>query len=86
MFAGHANVRVEGQVTGVPPVMPLMVMGTVDPELVSVAVPVTVQLPIAVVEKVPDPTVTVSVWLETVKVKLPVVVTGVPPLQVTVKL
>jgi hypothetical protein len=45
-----------------------------------------VQLPIAVVEKVPDPTVTVSVWLEAVKVKLPVVVTGVPPLQVTEKL
>jgi hypothetical protein len=56
------------------------------PELVSVAVPETPQLPIAVVEKGPDPTVTVSVSLEAVKVKLPVVVTGVPLLQPTEKL
>jgi hypothetical protein len=67
VFAGHANVRVEGQVTGAVPVMPLMVIGTCDPELLRVAEPVTSQLPIAVVEKVPDPTVTVSVVPEAVK-------------------
>jgi hypothetical protein len=61
-------------------------METVDPELVSVAVPVTMQEPVVpVAEKAPD-AVTLSVLSVAVKVMLPGTVTGVPPPQVTVKL
>lgn len=88
MLEGHANINVVvGQlsVAGLVPA-PLMSMETVDPLLVSVAVPVTWQmvdkLPPA---KVPE-AVTVSVLAVAVKVVLPGIITGEPPPQVTVKL
>ena len=86
VLAGHANVKVlVGQlsVAGLMP-WPLMLMVTVDPELVSVAEPVTVQLPVVPV-KVPD-AATVRVLAVAVKVTLPGIVTGEPLPQVTVKL
>jgi hypothetical protein len=61
-----------------------MLMLTVDPELVSVAVPVTMQSPVVPV-KDPD---AVTVWVVAValKVTLRGIVIGVPLPQVTVKL
>jgi hypothetical protein len=61
-----------------------MLMVTVEPRLVRVAVPVTLQFP-AVPEKVPD-AVTVRVLAVAVKVVLPGIVTGELLPQVTVKL
>lgn len=85
VLAGHASIKLLGQVNvaGLPP-WPLMLMVAVDPELVRVDVPVTLQLP-SVPVKVPD-AVTVSVLAVAVKVVLPGNVTGALLPQVTVKL
>jgi hypothetical protein len=61
-----------------------MLMVTVEPELVRVAEPVTIQV-LAVPPKAPD-AVTASVLAVAIKVTLPGIVTGEPPPQVTVKL
>jgi hypothetical protein len=75
VLAGHANIKVEGQLRGAIP-WPLMVMATVDPELVSVAEPVASQLPpVSDGVKLPE-AVTVSVLAMAVKVTLPGIVVG----------
>ena len=90
MLAGaHANVKgLEGQFSATPFVLQFTPstetqMDTVEPELVIVAEPVTVQLPITAGWNIPDPdpSVTVSVSLVAVKEKLLVgkIVTGELP-------
>lgn len=86
----HDNVTVEGHMSVAAEDEPLMVSRpfavlTVDPELVSVAVPVAVQLP-PIPAKVPPDVVTVSELAVAIKVVLPGNVTGVPLPHVTVKL
>jgi hypothetical protein len=56
---------------------PLTVMGTVEPELVNVAEPATVQLPLSVVGQVPV-AVSVAVEPEDVKLMLPGTVVILP--------
>lgn len=86
VLAGHANVKLfDGQLSVALPSWPLMLMETVDPELVSVAVPVTLQLPTSALPKVPE-AVTVRELEVAVNVTLPGTVTGELLPQVTVKL
>jgi len=87
LAGAHANVKgLGGQFSVTPPLSAVLLfkmMGTIEPELVSVAVPVTVQLPITAGWNIPDPdpSVTVSVSLVAVKEKLLVgkIVTGELP-------
>jgi hypothetical protein len=87
VLAEHTNIKVEGQLSGAGLVpFPLMLMATVEPELVSVAEPVTSQLPpVSDGVKLPDAG-TLSVPAVAVKVTLPVVVVGELLPQTTVKL
>jgi hypothetical protein len=84
----HANVKgLLGQLSGAPLVpLPLMLIPTVEPELVIVAVPVTMQLPVGMAEPKLAVAATLSVAAEAVKVMLPGIVLGGALPHVSVKL
>jgi hypothetical protein len=67
LAGAHANVKgLGGQFSVTPPLSAVLLfkmMGTIEPELVSVAVPVTVQLPITAGWNIPDGDDRVSVSL-----------------------
>ncbi|SPE24670.1 hypothetical protein SBA3_1090026 [Candidatus Sulfopaludibacter sp. SbA3] len=85
---GHAKANVlHISGTGTSLLVPLMLMKTVDPEVVSVALPYTWQLLDRLIPfQVPPVTVSVAVEAVAVNVIVPGMVTGEPLPQVTVRL